>query len=190
MAGSSEESPNELVKTFQILDNVAAILTMILEGADAASVSPAVAKLHARFQRCESVLDNLPGGDMSKDEQKEKIKSLRESITRRRQLIAKYSNLGVLHQIVDSGTSAMGGGSIGIPSASPGSLPGSAGTFQAAMSQAMDFTTGAPGMLSSSTDHLFFGVGGSLGQGLTPTSANMNAGDKNARGKGRDPMEL
>lgn len=189
MAGTAEESPPELVKSFQILDSIASILSMVLEGADAASVSPAIAKLQGRFQQCEALLDNLPGGDMSKDEQEQKIKSLRESIARRRQLVSKYANLGVLHQIAETTPSTAGVVSAGLPSASPNSLPGSAGTFQAAMSQAMDFTTPGSGMLSN-TDHLFFGQGSGAQGGLASATPNATPGDKSADSKGLDPMEL
>lgn len=187
MAGAPKESPPELVKTFQILDSVASILSMVLDGADAASVSPAIAKLKGRFEQCEALLDNLPGGDMSKDEQEQKINSLRESIARRRQLVSKYANLGVLHQIAET-TPGTAGASVGLPSASPNSLPGSAGAFQAAMSQAMDFSTPGSGMLSN-TEQLFFGQGAAQG-GLTSATPNATPGDKSADAKGLDPMEL
>lgn len=119
MAPSTDQPGKDLVKTFQVLDSVAKVLIMILEGKDAATVSPAVAKLHARFQHCESVLDNLPGGDMTKEVQLRKIKSLRDSISKRRALVEKYANLDVLRAIAESDGQSVQGNRENSTSAAP-----------------------------------------------------------------------
>lgn len=90
-----------LVKKFQILDRVSNVLSMILDGTDPATVSSSVSKLHARFHECEQLLENLPGGEMSKQEQEDKIKELTASLAKRKALVAKYRNLEALQKIAD-----------------------------------------------------------------------------------------
>lgn len=79
---------------------------MILEGGDATTVSSSVAKLHARFAECEELLKNLPGGDMSKEQQKQRIEELTAKIANQKALVNKYKNLDVLHRIAGQSQSA------------------------------------------------------------------------------------
>lgn len=90
-----------MVKKFQVLDRVSNVLSMILDGTDPATVSSAVSKLHARFHECEQLLENLPGGEMSKQEQEAKIKELTAALAKRKALVAKYRNLEALKKIAD-----------------------------------------------------------------------------------------
>ncbi len=99
MASPKPPSSNEYVKKFQVMDSVASVLSMILDGRDSGLVSSAIAKVYAKFQECEQFLDTLPGGDMSKVEQKRKIEDLKASIARRKALVAKYANMDVLQKI-------------------------------------------------------------------------------------------
>lgn len=99
MASPKPPSPNDYVKKFQVMDNVASVLSMVLDGTDSATVSSTVAKVHAKFQECEQLLDTLPGGEMSKQEQKKKIEDLKASIAKRRALVAKYANMDLLQKI-------------------------------------------------------------------------------------------
>ena len=86
-----ELTPEELVSSFQILDQVGEAMKLICDGADPTSVTPIITRIHQRFEKCERLLDRLPGGSMTRAEQLEEIKRLKDGYDRKKQLVAQYS---------------------------------------------------------------------------------------------------
>lgn len=192
MTDPAKKSPSELVKTFQVLDNVAKVLSMVLDGTEASTVSSTVAKIHSRFQECETLLENLPGGSMSKVEQNRKIEELTSSINKRKSLVSKYGNLDLLRQI------AMGTQNATEPVSQNSTLPAPP-TFKNRATQPMDFSTHLnhrqsaniqSSLMDTNVDHLFFGAPHVSQAGLMPTSGSLNVSSRNLGDKGLDPMEM
>lgn len=88
--GKAKQSPEEFIRSFQVLHLVAKALSRISEGADATSITPTIAELQKRFDSCQKTLDNLPGGAMSKAEQVAEIARLKQSLNRKRDLVKRY----------------------------------------------------------------------------------------------------
>lgn len=98
------QRPDKLVSSFQVLDIVAEALSQIHSGHDAATVTPTIARIHQKFKECESILDSLPGGGMTKQDQLEEIQRLRESLQRKRDLVERYSRHDVISRVLTQGT--------------------------------------------------------------------------------------
>lgn len=96
----SGQSPQELIHTFQILDNVAEILRIIQRGADASELTPVTNKLSQNFAKCESVLDRLAGGSMTRTEQLTEISRLKEGLQRKRELVERYGTHDLIARVV------------------------------------------------------------------------------------------
>lgn len=191
MTDPTQTSQSDLVKTFQILDNVAAVLTMVLSGAEASAVSSSVAKIHSKFQECEALLDNLPGGDMSKIEQNRKIEELTASIAQKKALVAKYGNLDLLRQIALSTSGPTEPAPQNAISVSP--------SYQNHAAQSLDFashlnhrqgTNMQTSLMGANADHVFFGAPHVSQTELMPSSGSLNVSNRNLGDKGLDPMEL
>lgn len=90
--------PKDFVSSFQVLHFVADALSKIMSGSDAALVTASMSRIHQRFKECESTLDSLPGGSMTRKEQLEEIERLRESLQRKRDLLDRYSKHEIFSQ--------------------------------------------------------------------------------------------
>jgi hypothetical protein len=85
----------DLVEAFRVLDGVAEVLGMVVDGQDS-SVSRAASALHARFAAAEELLDALPGGDMTREAQLKEAKRLVSELERKRKLVAKHRDMPLL----------------------------------------------------------------------------------------------
>lgn len=94
------QNPDELISSFQVLDLVAEALSQIQSGHDPAAVTPTIARIHQKFKECEIILDSLPGGAMTKQDQLVEIQRLRESLQRKRALVERYSRHDVISRVL------------------------------------------------------------------------------------------
>lgn len=94
-----KQKPEELIRSFQILDLVAKALDQIANGADVTAVTPTITQLHQRIAACEKILNNLPGGDMTQNEQLAEIARLRDSLKRKRDLVQRYGKHDLIARV-------------------------------------------------------------------------------------------
>lgn len=80
---------------FRVLDGVADLLGMVVEGREG-PVSAAAAALHARFAAADALLDALPGADMTRAAQFAEARRLTAALEEKRLLIAKHRELALL----------------------------------------------------------------------------------------------
>jgi hypothetical protein len=85
----------DLVEAFRVLDGVAEVLGMVLDGQES-SISSAASALHVRFAAAEQLLDSLPGGDMTREAQLLEAKRLVSELERKRKLVVKHRDLPLL----------------------------------------------------------------------------------------------
>lgn len=90
------QTANELVSSFQVLNLVSEALNQVLSGGDAASITPALAQIYRKFKQCEGILDRLPGGHMTRNEQMAEIDRLRSSLKSKQLLIERYATHSVM----------------------------------------------------------------------------------------------
>lgn len=102
------KSYDELVSSFQVLHMVAEAMTQIMSGSDAALVTPTLSRIQQKFASCEQILDNLPGGSMTHNEQIQEIQRLRENLKRKRQLLERYGKHDVIARAISTRTTAGG----------------------------------------------------------------------------------
>lgn len=96
----TQMTPNELVSSFQVLHLVAEVLSQILSGNDATSITPTISRIHQKFKQCEKTLESLPGGSMTRAEQLEEIERLREDLRRKRDLLDQYAKHDVIARVL------------------------------------------------------------------------------------------
>lgn len=101
---NDRRTPDELVSSFQVLDLVAEALSQIQSGHDPAAVTPTIARIHQKFKDCETILDSLPGGAMTKQDQLDEIRQLRESLQRKRDLVERYSRHDAISRVLAQGS--------------------------------------------------------------------------------------
>jgi hypothetical protein len=87
--------PGELVDAFRVLDGLAEVLGMVLDGQDS-SISNASAALQARFAAADAMLDTLPGGDMTREAQLKEATRLSSELARKRKSLAKHREIPLL----------------------------------------------------------------------------------------------
>lgn len=102
------KSYDELVSSFQVLHMVAEAMTQIMSGSDAALVTPTLSRIQQKFASCEQILDNLPGGSMTHNEQIQEIQRLRDNLKRKRQLLERYGKHDVIARALSKRTTAGG----------------------------------------------------------------------------------
>lgn len=86
----------ELIKSFQLLTHVTKVCELMKEGKDAASAEMfAISNI---FTKCEELLRDLPGGEMTHKQQEEELERLKQDLVSKRKLVEKYKKLEVLVQ--------------------------------------------------------------------------------------------
>lgn len=99
---SKKSSPigRELVHSFQVLAAVNEALGLIEQGADASAVRRATSSVQERFDKCEAILDRLPGGALTRADQEAEIRRLGEELERKRSLVSRYSEHDVISRVL------------------------------------------------------------------------------------------
>jgi RNA polymerase II transcription mediator complex subunit 9 len=87
--------PGELVDAFRVLDGLAEVLGMVLDGQDS-SISNASAALQTRFAAADALLDTLPGGDMTREAQLKEAARLSSELAKKRKFLAKHREIPLL----------------------------------------------------------------------------------------------
>lgn len=103
MTPDDKPTPNsfeDLISSFQVLHIVSEALSQIRSGNDAAAVTPTISRIHQKFKQCEQLLDNLPGGSMTRRDQLEEIEQLRQSLQRKRLLLDRYAKHDVISRVI------------------------------------------------------------------------------------------
>lgn len=90
----------ELVASFQVLNSVNEALGLIDQGADASDVRRAIGAVQERFEKCEAILDRLPGGALTRADQEAEIRRLREELERKRALVRRYSEHDIVSRVL------------------------------------------------------------------------------------------
>lgn len=103
------ENPSELVSSFQVLNIVAEALSQIQTGSDPAVVTPTIARIQQKFKQCEGMLDKLPCGGMTKQDQLDEIQRLRDSLKRKRDLVERYSRHHVISRVLSQRNLSLAG---------------------------------------------------------------------------------
>lgn len=93
-------SPEQLISSFQVLHLVADALSQITTGEDSASVTPTIARIHAKIAQCEAALDALPGGSMTRADQLAEIDRLRTALLRKRDLVRRYARHDLVARVL------------------------------------------------------------------------------------------
>ncbi|XP_019615668.1 PREDICTED: LOW QUALITY PROTEIN: mediator of RNA polymerase II transcription subunit 9-like [Branchiostoma belcheri] len=67
----------------------------IIRGMDMESpdVNQKITELKTKFQKCRTMVEEMPGIDCSEEEQKQQIEQLRQQVTTKTDLLKKYKNL-------------------------------------------------------------------------------------------------
>lgn len=91
---------SELVSSFQILSLVGETLRLIHDGADTTATTRALTQLRERFERCEGMLDRLPGGCLTRAEQVREIARLHEELERKRKLVRQYAEHDLVARVL------------------------------------------------------------------------------------------
>lgn len=99
----------DLVSAFRVLDGVAEVLGMIVEGREGTPVVAAAASLHSRFAAADALLDTLPGADMTRMAQLAEARHLTRVLAEKQALVAKYRDLALLVECRNKREKAAGG---------------------------------------------------------------------------------
>lgn len=89
-----------LVSSFQVLHVVNDALKLIEQGEDASDVRRAILTVQERFEKCEGILDRLPGGALTRADQEAEIRRLREELERKRALVAHFSAKDIISRVL------------------------------------------------------------------------------------------
>lgn len=87
--------PTDLTEAFRVLDGVAEVLGLVVDGRDEAA-SEASAALYARFSAADAVLDILPGTELTRAGQLLEARKLRADLENKRNLVARYQDIALL----------------------------------------------------------------------------------------------
>lgn len=90
----------ELVSRFEILEVVGQALWQMHEGAEESEVRRTLGMLQERFEKCEEVLERLPGGGLTKGDQMGEIKRLGEELAKKRGLVERYMQQDIVHRVL------------------------------------------------------------------------------------------
>lgn len=91
---------SELVSSFQILSLVGDALHRISDGSDSTSVTRALTQVRDRFARCESTLDRLAGGSLTRLDQLAEIRRLNAELERKRVLVQRYAEHDLVARVL------------------------------------------------------------------------------------------
>ncbi|CAG8494450.1 15142_t:CDS:2 [Dentiscutata heterogama] len=94
------ESTSELDRfpreEFSFLPQVVQILDKVSSGKNEIEIRNMTKKLKEKFQRCHQILQELPGADLSREEQEELLRTEKESLEQKRAARRKYSELPIM----------------------------------------------------------------------------------------------
>ncbi|KAI9592988.1 hypothetical protein BDF19DRAFT_450052 [Syncephalis fuscata] len=82
---------------FQFLPRLAQILDLIASGGSAIEVAKATTELNDSFQRCLQTLDALPGADLTREDQQQRLAERTAELAQKRQQLDTYAKLATLH---------------------------------------------------------------------------------------------
>lgn len=91
---------SELVSSFQILELVGEALQQISDGADTSVVTRSIAATRERFEKCEGVLERLPGGSLTRKDQLAETRRLGEELERKRALVGRYAEHDLVARVL------------------------------------------------------------------------------------------
>lgn len=90
----------ELVSSFQILELIVETLQHISDGADTSAVTRSIASVRERFDKCEGILERLPGGSLTRTDQLAEIRRLGEELERKRALVTRYAEHDLVARVL------------------------------------------------------------------------------------------
>ncbi|RUP46813.1 hypothetical protein BC936DRAFT_146494 [Jimgerdemannia flammicorona] len=93
---------------FTLLPQLAQILERLEQGQDLAEIGRAVKGLNESFVRCQRILDQLPGADLSREEQENQLRQETQVLTLKKAQLRQYMNLPLISaQLVDEAGSLL-----------------------------------------------------------------------------------
>ncbi|RKP25978.1 hypothetical protein SYNPS1DRAFT_22161 [Syncephalis pseudoplumigaleata] len=82
---------------FQFLPRIAHILDLIASDGSTIEIAKATAELNDNFQRCLQILESLPGADLTREDQQQRLAERTAELAQKREQLDTYAKLATLN---------------------------------------------------------------------------------------------